>query len=128
MDTGTCVCRAPAPLDHFRLYLALGPDAPPVTLEDQFQPQDVDLGAVMYFGVPASKNLEPIYDPEVHMTAYLIPEGGFLAQVDISNQFGPASLIIGNPHMLLVPTQKMLGGPVAPIPFVRDHYKCYEVI
>jgi hypothetical protein len=128
VDTGTCVCRAPAPLDHFRLYLAGGPDAPLVTLEDQFQLQDVDLGPVMYFGVPASKNFAPIYDPEVHMTAYAIPEGEFLAMVDIVNQFGPASLIIAPARMLLVPTQKMPGGPVAPIPLVRDHYKCYEVI
>jgi hypothetical protein len=110
------------------MYLAFGPDAPLVTLEDQFQPQDVDLGPVLYFGVPASKNLEPIFDPEVHMTAYLIPEGGFFAGVDIVNQFGPDSLIIGDPLMLLVPTQKMLGGPVAPVPLVRDHYKCYQVI
>jgi hypothetical protein len=128
VDTGTCVCQGPAPLDHFRMYLAFGPDAPLVTLEDQFQPQDVDLGPVLYFGVPASKNLEPIFDPEVHMTAYLIPEGGFFAGVDIVNQFGPDSLIIGDPLMLLVPTQKMLGGPVAPVPLVRDHYKCYQVI
>jgi hypothetical protein len=34
--TTTTTTIPPPPLDHFRLYLALGPDAPLVNLEDQF--------------------------------------------------------------------------------------------
>jgi hypothetical protein len=131
IDTGTCVCQAPAPLDHFRLYTAMGwgPPEPAVTLDDQFQSQAVDLGDEMYFGVPASKNGEPIFDPEVHMTGNAILGGSFSAIVGIDNQFGLDTLVIGDPRMLLVPTQKLMFDPNATlIPLVRDHYKCYQIL
>jgi hypothetical protein len=125
---GSCVCNATQPLDHFWLYPASNLDAPLVDLQDQFQQQTVDLAEAEWFGTPASKNGESIYDPVVHVTAYTIPDGIFGAEVDISNQFGVDTLVVGRPIFLLVPTQKMLFGPEDPVPLARDHYKCYQVI
>jgi len=114
----------PPPLDHYRAYVAWGPDAPEVALEDQFQKQAVDLGPVMGFMPPVRKNDEPIFDPVPHLTCYGIPEGAFEASVRLANQFGSQALSVRAPVTLCVPTEKYPEPPG--IPLLRDHYKCYQ--
>jgi hypothetical protein len=116
----------PPPLDHFRVYNATGPDAPAVTLLDQFDldglPDLVDPGNVSYFMVPVEKNLEPIFDPIDHLTCYDIT-GTTARLVTVTNQFGPQDLEIQKEDVLCVPTEKV---DLTPGPLLRDHYKCYE--
>jgi len=128
--TTTTTTLPPQPLDHYRLYPALGLDGPLVHIEDQFHPgsvgEDVDLGRAEFFLVPADKNGEGIINPADHLTCYDIPEGSFSAMVTVSNQFddlGPQYLEVYNPDALCVPTEK---NPMPPgQPLMRDHYKCY---
>jgi hypothetical protein len=82
----------------------------------------VDPGNVTFFMVPASKNGEPIIDEIDHLTCYDIG-GTFTATVTVANQFGLHDLEIQKPDALCVPTEKF---PPAPVPLLRDHYKCYE--
>ena len=116
----------PGALDHFLYYDAAGPDAPPVTVVDQFgpQPAGLDLGPVRSFLVPANKNQEGLVDPYSHLTGYVmdgpVPD---VRAVQVTNQFGQRNLQIGPARQLLVPTRKWIG-PQGPITI--DHFACYN--
>ncbi len=118
----------PGILDHFLYYDATGPDGPPVSVEDQFglQPAGLDLGPVVSFLVPASKNNEPIIDPPSHLTGYDMPgppPPASFQRVRVTHQFGARTLQLGPARQLLVPTQKQIGQPP---PISIDHFACYE--
>ena len=123
-----CQCKSDVnapPLDHYRVYAAVGGlPTQVVTMRDQFQTQRTNLSNVEFFMVPANKNDEGIFDPVPHLTCYGTPEGTFGATVSVTNQFGPQTLLIKQPDLLCVPSEKF-PDPV-PVPLNRDHYKCYE--
>ena len=88
----------PPPLDHFTVYDVLppGPDGPPVTIVDQWQTQDTDLGLLNLFLVPADK-IPPgagIGDPISHLACHEIPldpllPPGIPPSITAIHQFGP---------------------------------------
>ena len=114
-----------APLDHFTLYDAVGPDGPVVSIDDQFGPQDTDLGLLEFLMVPADKNGEGISDFFSHLTCYDIVDGDpGPTGVTVTNQFvTDEPIAVGNPEELCVPTEKL----ITPGPVDIDHFKCYEV-
>ncbi len=112
-------------IDHFLYYEATGPDGPVVGVEDQFGPQlGVDLGAVVSFLVPASKNGGPILDAVSHLTGYAMPgPPPSVSHVIAMHQFGSPILRIGAVRQLLVPATKLIGPPGS---LAIDHFTCYE--
>lgn len=120
----------PAPtfaIDHFSVYRARGPEPPAsfqtVKLRDQFNEEEVGLGALDLFLVPADKNAEGLQDRISHLACNPILDGtpGF-PEVLVSNQFGEATLGVGVAQELCVPTENLLTPGVVKI----DHFKCYE--
>jgi len=102
-----------------------------VNLGDQFLPdiQDVDLGPVNWFAVPASKNDgESVWDilyPNTHGTWYQVPPGhAYSATIGIANQFGEQTLTISTLDFLFVPAQK-IEPPMGPAERL-EHYNCYK--
>jgi hypothetical protein len=118
----------PGVLDHFVYYRATGPDAPPITIGDQFRfPYPVDLGPVVSFLVPADKNHEGIVDRVSHLTGYPLQGQSGLPQVLVTNQFFPVNpqhLLLGPARELFVPTEKLIPGSEGQ-PSI-DHFLCYE--
>jgi hypothetical protein len=115
-----------APLDHFTVYDATGPDGPIVSLADQFGTQVTDLGLTRLFLAPADKNGEGISDPFSHLTCYEITDGQpGPPGVTVTNQFViDAPIDVGVPTELCVPTEKL----IAPGPVDIDHFKCYDAV
>jgi hypothetical protein len=117
------------PLDHYRLYAGFASALVTVTIEDQWitPPAVVDIGDATAFLVPVEKDL-PIVDPFTHLTAYfeLTPPPFVPLSVDIDNQFGPQTLTVVAPSVLLVPTEKFPPGPGPLPPLPRDHFQCYS--
>jgi hypothetical protein len=84
------------------------------------------------FCAPADKNDE---DPDApgavdHLVGYRLREVEPFPRVRgvvVTNQFGPQTVDLVRPEMLLVPTAKGLVGPPPP-PYVPaiDHYECYR--
>ncbi|MCP4004725.1 MAG: hypothetical protein GY725_11060 [bacterium] len=110
--------------DHYQSYPTVpvvGSDGPIVTIDDQFGSQTTDLGDVVSFWVPADKNDEGIDDPFSHLTCYDIVDGFAGPPVIATNQFGAQPLVLGAPHSLCVPTEKL----IFPGQVDVDHYKCY---
>jgi hypothetical protein len=117
----------PPPLDHFRWYDASALNSTTVTITDQWiPPMAVGIGPAAAFLVPVEKD-DPIIDPFTHLTAYLeYPPPPFVPlSVDIDNQFGPQTLTVYAPTLLLVPTEKFPAGPGPLPPLPRDHFQCY---
>jgi hypothetical protein len=118
------------PLDHFRVYNAIGPNGMPVTLKDQFHEEpDIQLGSLAFFLPPVDKNGEGIRDEVTHLACYPIPQSPnpfdpIALQVD--NQFGLQGLQVRDPRLLCVPTEKDPGPE--PKPLTRDHFKCYDAV
>jgi hypothetical protein len=113
----------PEPVEHFALYLAVGPDGPVVSIDDQFGSQVTDLGVVDHFMVPLDKNLEGVADPFSHLTCNQIVDGDPApSQVIVDNQFGQQTLDLGSPREFCVPTEKL----ISPGPVSIDHFKCYD--
>lgn len=119
-------------LDHFRAY-----DLDDIEVDyevklrgqfddGQFRPHR--LVNLEHLSNPVSKNREGILDPHAHLNWYRFdPETPHepLRSVTVAHQFGEQELVIGDPEMLLVPTEKI--EPKSRYPKTLDHYKCYRV-
>lgn len=114
---------------HFRCYIVSQqtPDtAVEVILADQFNTDTLTLDEPLQFCAPTEKNGLPILEPDEHLTMYaanrdLTPH----LNVEIENQFGADTLEVVGARMVLVPTQKQVGGLL--FPELLNHSWCYEV-
>jgi hypothetical protein len=118
-------------LDYFKFYDVANQSAGQVVaLQGQFdkQPERVQLPYLNFFANPASKNGEPIYDKNAHLTWYNVydPVPDPVRVVQYENQFGKQELYTGRTYGLLAPTQKEEKG--SGFPTNLDHYKVYQVV
>lgn len=118
-------------LDYFKFYDAANQDAGNiVALQGQFdrQRERVRLNYLNLFANPVSKNKEPMYDKNAHLTWYDVydPVPDPVRKVTFENQFGKARIITGRSYALLVPTWKIERGSA--FPEALDHYKVYQVL
>jgi hypothetical protein len=79
-----------------------------------------------YFGLPADKNGEGIFDPRVHYTWYNINTSERGRHVVYQNQFGENVLTTGNGIYMLVPALKF--PQEGELPPIADHFKCYKAL
>lgn len=114
------------PWDHYKTYLV---GEPPiyhfeVELEDQFGAQIYVTELLEQLGVPVVKNNEPINDPGLHYTWWVIHGREPGRRVVVDNQFGEQGLDVGDARYLWNPALKNpepgQGPPLA------NHYKCYQ--
>lgn len=132
---------APPAVDHYKCYDAheRKPDTPDrtVVLTDQFvtngQARVKKLDGLCN---PVSKNGEPIFQRDAHLTVYEIKGAkGFDVdkRVEVRNQFGTETFKVDKAKELLVPASKSEippatpGSNPGPPPLFTDHYLCYEV-
>jgi hypothetical protein len=115
---------------HFRCYIVSEQTPRPataVTLTDQFlENVTLTVDEPLQFCAPTSKDGLAIREPEEHLTMYgaaanLVPH----LIVSTEDQFGPRTLEAVGARVLLVPTQKQVGG--LEFPEDLNHYWCYEV-
>jgi hypothetical protein len=103
------------PVDHYKCYEASGlpPTVPPVTLTDQFQTRMVTVLNPFLFCNPASKNDEPILDPNGHLTCYVTdPPTALVGLISVANQFDPSFQVDVGPAIgLCVPSLKLSWTP-----------------
>ena len=134
-----------APLDHFLCYSARAVPPNPVTpsftppatvgLTDQFASFPAAPQIVAQHCNPVQKTANgvttPITNPAAHLLCWTIVARPQLPHVvQVSNQFGTADLLTGQPRALCLPTWKSLTGPPNQ-PTVQppglDHFTCYPV-
>ena len=118
-------------LDYLNIYdVADQPAGYVVGLQGQFdqQPEQAQLTHLGFFGNPASKNGEPMYDKNAHLSWYSLydPTPDPTRQVTYQDQFGKQMIYTGRSYALLVPTQKKFPG--TEFPQRLDHYKVYQVL
>jgi hypothetical protein len=116
-------------LDYFKFYVIANRDAAAdLTVRGQFDPRPVkmQLRLLDYFANPVSKNGEPIYNKNAHLTWYhgVQPAEPFRS-ASIENQFGRFEIRTGTGWGLLVPSQKIETGSV--FPQELDHFKVYRL-
>ena len=121
---------APPPLDHFKGYTLIEPiPAEPneIYLEDQFGAFWAEATLAWEFCNPVSKNGEPLWYPDNHLTLYDIYYEEPLPYWDVyvRNQFGEQYLEVDLPVKLAVPTWK-LEPPGHEPPVDLDHFLLYE--
>jgi hypothetical protein len=114
---------------HFRCYIVSEQTPEPaktVTLRDQFIDEaTLTVDEPLQFCAPTSKNGAEILKPEEHLTMYAAPqELTPHLTVFTEDQFGPRTLEVVGARVLLVPTQKLVGG--LEFPERLNHYWCYE--
>lgn len=118
-------------LDYFTFYDAANqPAGYIVGLQGQFdqQPERVQLTYLNLFANPTSKNGEPIYDKNAHLTWYdaFDPSPDPTRHVTYENQFGKQEMYIGRTSAVLAPTWKV--EPGSSFPDKLDHYRVYQVL
>src|SRR5262249_19074426 len=123
-----------ADVDHFQCYRArtTGFTGGSVTLSDHFGNRSARVRSPIRPCPPAHKNGE---DPEAtgspgFLTSYKISvPGSFqLTGVAATNQFGPVSLNVKKPKVLLVPTAvSPTAPPSSPDGAFVNHFTCYDV-
>jgi len=123
-----------ADVDHFQCYLARssGFNDTSVTLSDVFGNRTARVRSPINVCAPANKNGE---DPEApgspdFLTSYKISvQGSFPNQtVTAENQFGPITLNVKKPKVLLVPTAvSTTAPPASPDGAFLNHFNCYDV-
>ena len=118
-------------LDYFQIYdIANQRVRYSVTLQGQFdqEPKKSELVILDWFANTVSKNGEPIFDRNAHLTCYYlyqpIPEPTRV--VLLENQFGTQEIYIGHIRGLLTPAEKIERG--SEFPDKLDHYKIYRVL
>jgi hypothetical protein len=144
-DTCTAgVCGGPqdldACLDDFLCYKTKPASGSPrfarisdLQLADQLEDTTADVVRPQALCTPADKNDEGTVDPVIHLAAYRIRQATAHVRrtnVLVANQLGDVRVDTVKPDLLLVPSNKSLGGPASPpIPgtYLVDHYKCYKV-
>lgn len=118
-------------LDHFKIYDVMDNRVDyQVTLQGQFdeEPEEAELLVLSHFANPVSKNQEPLYNHNAHLTWYRLyqPMPEPTRTVVVENQFGQHTLLIGRPFALLAPAQKRERGSQFPVEL--DHFKLYRVL
>ena len=98
-----------------------------IWLIDQFGDFNTTFVEFDKFANPVQKNLEPVLDPNVHQTWWIIddpvpPCNDWL--VGIENQFGRQDWWVGDGRYLVLPAHKDMAG----WPTFWNHYKCYDAI
>lgn len=117
-------------LDYFKFYDVENREVDgDVALRGQFdqRPVKMRLRLLDFFANPVSKNGEPMYDKNAHLTWYRgvqPPEPP--RRVVLENQFGKFDIRTGTPYGLLVPTQKL--EPGSAFPAGLDHFKVYRLL
>lgn len=129
------VSSAPAQyvLDHFNCYQIqpTPPGGAVVDLRDQFNHPGVNISVsnkIRFcnptYKVTSGPVVTPIAHPDDHLTFYrLSPQPPANLIVEVNNQFGPQQLVVTDPVLLAVPTQK---SPHPNPPVDLDHYQCYR--
>jgi hypothetical protein len=103
----------PAGLDHFLLYEVIGGYMNvTVGLNDEFDNKtQVFIYRPLFFANPVQKKYGNITinitDPYAHLVFYGIRAGDFWQVVQVNNQFGNQTLLVGNPALLAVPSLKL---------------------
>src|SRR5262249_1724972 len=120
---------------HYQCYEVHQGPANPVTVSanDLFGNSDIAVRRAKRICNPASKNDE---DPAAiqaihHLKAYHINQTTRFVPVkglNVTNQFGSATLNLARPDSLLVPSSKSTSqNPAPPIQPTINHYKCYTI-
>jgi len=116
-------------LDYFKFYdLENRIAEAAVSLQGQFdkRPQRMQLRLLDFFANPVSKNGEPFYDQNAHLSWYRGAQPAEpTRQVVLENQFGKLTIRTGKGYGLLVPTQKIESNSA--FPERLDHYKVYRL-
>jgi hypothetical protein len=132
---------APPPVDHQLCYVAsaTGFQVPSgVVLRNQFSPNGFapTIGKVAFHCNPVQKTLPtgqvfPITNPNAHLACFTITEPAQpTPTVRVTNQFGTATLVPGQPNLLCLPSWKSLTGPPGMTPNQPpglNHFTCYPV-
>lgn len=118
-------------LDYFRIYDIENCDAKgTVSTRGQFDrtAKPGQRGILDFFAVCTSKNREPIFNTNAHLTWYRLSQDATepTRMVNVSNQFGDARLWTGRVEGLLCPAQKVEKG--SEFPTGLDHFKVYRVL
>ncbi len=118
-------------LDYFKIYEVENRRVQiTVPVQGQFDPAPkiIELMVLAYFANAASKNDEPYYDKQAHLTFYTVyqqvPEPTRL--VVAQDQFGNHQLVTGNVFGFLAPAQKFEAG--SSLAEELDHFKVYTVL
>jgi hypothetical protein len=91
--------------DPYRVYAATGPDAPSVTLTDEFGTETVDLGSVFFFLPPAGIDGVPFLDQTIAQVCYDHSGALFSGTADVVHRLGSQTLQLGDPVALCVPSE-----------------------
>ena len=125
-------------LDDFSCYKAKTtsgttkfPGVPSVTLADAFAVSTAAVKKTKLLCAPADRNEQ---DPAVpdhpdHLHGYqLKPAAKFAgAMVSLTDPFGPLSVLLVKPWILMVPMAKSLSSPPSPpVDPIPDHFQCYK--
>jgi hypothetical protein len=101
-----------------------------VTVEDQFDTEQVTLRFPHRLCAPASKGDELALDEDQHLTGYTTMRTPFARRRNqtIVNQLGVVVLDVTRRDVLMVPTAKSLTQTPTPLPPPTiDHFQCYRV-
>jgi len=110
-----------------------GPQGLAPQLADPFGDKSFDVKKALSFCAPASKNLEAIPAPSLHLRGYGVketkgtPKHVRQTMLTVVNQFGTTVVDTVKPVELLVPSVANPVGPAGPAPANDDHYTCYKV-
>lgn len=128
------------PVDHQLCYTAAGKYKipPKIDLINQFSPKGFvpKLGTVAIHCNPVIKTLPTgqvfgVTNPAAHLLCFTMTAAKQpTPEVVVTNQFGSATLIPGQPNLLCLPSWKSLKGPPgqkAPQPPGLSHFTCYPV-
>ena len=133
---------APPPVDHQLCYTAVGTQfhiPAGVRLINQFSPNGfvpTIASPLVAHCNPVQKTLPtgqvfPITNPNAHLACFKITEPTQSAPtVTVTNQFGAATLLPGQPNLLCLPSWKSLTGPPGKTPRTPpglNHFTCYPV-
>ena len=127
-------------LDYFKIYNVVDRRVDyQVTLQGQSdrERKNAELLFLGCFANPVSKNGEPLYNPNAHLTWYQLYQPKLTRpptrRVVVENQFGKQKVLIGAPVDLLRRRQQALFAPAqkgdeGKFPVDLDHFKLYWVL
>jgi hypothetical protein len=117
-------------LDYFKVYDVENRESEAdLLVRGQFdrRPLKMRLRLLDFFANPVSKNGEPLYDKNAHLTWYRgVQPPEPIRRVVLENQFGKFDVRTGTGYGLLVPTEKIERGSA--FPEQLDHYKVYRLV
>jgi hypothetical protein len=95
-----------------------------IELLDQFRYFQTAAVVLDLFANPVMKNNEPIFDPLVHQTWWMLNDPQSIWWTTLQNQFGVQRWQVKDGRFLVLPALKNQSGPVPP----WNHYKCYDAM